>query len=61
MRALVQRVSEASVTVDGTVVGEIGPGLVVLICAMQGDAEAQAVWLSGQVAQISQFQLFLLA
>ena len=37
MRALVQRVTSASVTVDGATVGEIGPGLLVLVCAMAGD------------------------
>ncbi|MDX2482133.1 MAG: D-aminoacyl-tRNA deacylase, partial [Pseudodonghicola sp.] len=37
MRALIQRVSEASVTVDGDIIGQIGPGLLILICAMQGD------------------------
>lgn len=46
MRALVQRVSEASVTVSGEITGRIGPGLLVFVCAMQGDTEAQSVWLA---------------
>ena len=40
MRAVLQRVSRASVSVDGAVVGEVGAGLMILICAMQGDTEA---------------------
>ena len=42
MRALIQRVSSASVTVDSTTTGEIGPGLLVLVCAMQGDTEKES-------------------
>ncbi len=42
MRALVQRVSQARVEAGGAVIGAIGPGLVVLVCAMQGDTEADA-------------------
>jgi D-aminoacyl-tRNA deacylase len=42
VRALVQRTSRASVTIDGRVTGEIGAGLVVLVCAMRGDGEAEA-------------------
>lgn len=49
MRAVVQRVTEASVTVDGAVVGEIGPGLLVLIGVTHGDTEAQAVALARKV------------
>lgn len=56
MRALVQRVSSASVTVDGTVTGEIGPGLLVLVCAMQGDTEKQSEWLAGKVVKLRIFR-----
>ncbi|SFL97078.1 D-aminoacyl-tRNA deacylase [Shimia aestuarii] len=55
MRALIQRVSEASVTVDGAVIGEIGPGLLVLVCAMQGDSETQADKLAAKVAKLRIF------
>lgn len=55
MRALVQRVSEASVTVDGAVTGEIGAGLLVLVCAMRGDTEAQSEWLARKVVNLRIF------
>lgn len=42
MIALLQRVSHASVTVDGAVVGAIGAGLLVLVCAERGDSEREA-------------------
>ena len=42
MIALLQRVSEASVTVDGQITGRIGQGLMVLLCAERGDSEKQA-------------------
>ena len=42
MLALIQRVSEARVVVDGEVIGQIGAGLLVLVCAERGDSEAQA-------------------
>ena len=42
MIALLQRVSEASVRVDGAVVGAIGAGLMVLVCAEKGDTEREA-------------------
>ena len=56
MRALVQRVSSASVTVDGATVGEIGPGLLVLVCAMAGDADEQSAWLARKVANLRIFR-----
>jgi len=56
MRALVQRVSQASVTVDGAVVGEIGPGLLVLVCAMQGDSEKQSKWLARKAVNLRIFR-----
>ena len=56
MRALLQRVSCASVAVDGAVVGEIGPGLLILVCAMQGDTEAQADKLAGTIAKLRIFK-----
>jgi D-tyrosyl-tRNA(Tyr) deacylase len=42
MIGLLQRVSQASVTVDGEVIGTIGPGLMVLVCAEKGDTEREA-------------------
>ena len=56
MRALVQRVSEAAVRVGGATLGEIGPGLLVLVCAMQGDGEAQADALAAKIAKLRIFK-----
>ena len=42
MIGVIQRVSEASVRIDGEITGRIGPGLLVLVCAEQGDTEVQA-------------------
>lgn len=56
MRALIQRVSEASVTVDGDVIGQIDTGLLVLICAMQGDTEAEAAHLANKISKLRIFQ-----
>ena len=43
MMAMLQRVRDARVEVAGEVVGQIGPGLLVLVCAERGDTEAEAV------------------
>jgi D-aminoacyl-tRNA deacylase len=56
VRAVLQRVSRASVTVDGQVTGEIGAGLLILICAMEGDAEAQAEQLATKIAKLRIFK-----
>ena len=56
MRALVQRVAQASVTVDETVTGTIGPGLAVLVCAMRGDTEEKSAWLARKVANLRIFR-----
>jgi D-tyrosyl-tRNA(Tyr) deacylase len=56
MRALVQRVSRASVTVEGRPVGAIGAGLLILVCAMQGDGEAAADALAQRIAKLRIFK-----
>ena len=56
MRALLQRVSEAAVRVDGAVIGQTGPGLLVLVCAMQGDDAAVARALAAKIAKLRIFQ-----
>ena len=55
MRALVQRVSSASVKVDGEAVGAIGPGLLVLLGVGRADGEAQISWLAEKVANLRIF------
>ena len=55
MRALFQRVSEAAVHVDGTLIGQTGPGLMILVCAMQGDDDAQAETLAGKISRLRIF------
>jgi D-tyrosyl-tRNA(Tyr) deacylase len=56
VRALVQRVSRASVSVDGAVIGEVGAGLLILVCAMQGDTEAEADRLAAKIAKLRIFR-----
>jgi D-tyrosyl-tRNA(Tyr) deacylase len=55
MRALVQRVSRASVSVDGELVSEIGPGLLVLLGVTHDDTEQQADWLADKVRALRIF------
>lgn len=55
VRAVVQRVSEASVRVDGELKGAVGPGLVVLLGVQVGDADADAVALADKVLNLRVF------
>ena len=55
MLALIQRVRRASVAIDGAVVGTIGPGLLVLVCAEQGDTPAQADKLLAKILKLRIF------
>jgi len=55
MQALLQRVRRARVVVDGQTVGEIGQGLLVLLCAEQGDTEAQADKLLAKLLKLRIF------
>lgn len=56
MRALVQRVSEASVRVDAELIGETGPGLLILVCAMSGDTGANAAALASKISKLRIFR-----
>lgn len=56
MRAVVQRVSEASVVVDGQVVGAIGCGFLVLLGVTHSDGEAQAAALARKIAGLRVFE-----
>ncbi len=56
MRAVVQRASQASVSVGGEVVGDIGRGVVVLVGVTHGDTEEQAEWLARKIAGLRIFE-----
>lgn len=56
MRVVVQRVLHAAVTVDGELVAEIGPGVVVLLGIADEDTPAEAERLAGKVAQLRIFE-----
>jgi len=55
MRAVVQRVTEAKVSVGGKVVGEIGPGLLVLLGVARDDSSGDADYLAGKIANLRIF------
>lgn len=55
MKAVIQRVSEASVTVDNEIVGEIGPGLVILLGVSVDDNEADADYLAEKITNLRIF------
>ncbi|MCK4548146.1 MAG: D-tyrosyl-tRNA(Tyr) deacylase [Candidatus Eisenbacteria sp.] len=56
MRVVVQRVSRASVSVDGEVCGRIGRGLMLLVGVAEGDTESSAHWLAGKCADLRIFE-----
>jgi len=55
MRAVVQRVIQASVTVEGRVVGAIQRGLAILVGVRAGDTEAEAQWMASKIATLRIF------
>ncbi|MBI5657024.1 MAG: D-tyrosyl-tRNA(Tyr) deacylase [Geobacter sp.] len=56
MKAVVQRVSEARVEVDGAVVGAVGRGMLVLLGVAQGDTERDAAWLARKIVELRIFE-----
>jgi D-tyrosyl-tRNA(Tyr) deacylase len=56
MRAVVQRVRESSVTVDGKIAGKIGPGLLVLLGVKKQDTTAEADYLAEKIANLRIFE-----
>lgn len=55
MRAVIQRVTRASVTIDGTLKSEIGTGFLVLLGIEDADTNEDLVWLSGKIARLRVF------
>jgi D-aminoacyl-tRNA deacylase len=56
MKAVIQRVSSASVTVDGQVVGQIAQGIMVLLGVEKGDTETPADWLAEKIVGLRIFE-----
>ena len=56
MKAVIQRVSEAGVEVDGNSVGRIGRGMLVLLGVEKGDGERDADWLADKIANLRIFE-----
>ncbi|MBR4116000.1 MAG: D-tyrosyl-tRNA(Tyr) deacylase [Bacteroidales bacterium] len=55
MRAVIQRVTHASVTIDGTLKSEIGTGFLVLLGIEDADTDEDLIWLSGKIARLRVF------
>ena len=56
MRALIQRISQANVSVEGEVIGRSGPGLLILVCAMQGDTDDKPAQLAAKISKLRIFK-----
>lgn len=56
MKAVIQRVSEASVTVDGRLVSQIGRGFLVLLGVVQGDSDAETEWIARKISGMRIFE-----
>ncbi|MBV5338942.1 MAG: D-tyrosyl-tRNA(Tyr) deacylase [Deltaproteobacteria bacterium] len=55
MRAVIQRVTSASVSIEGSTVGQIGRGILILLGVEKGDVEAQAEWLVEKICVLRMF------
>ena len=55
MRAVIQRVSQASVTIDNTKVAKIGPGLLVFLGIIDSDTSEDILWLSNKLTNLRIF------
>jgi len=56
MRALIQRVSKAQVAVDGDIIGKVDEGLLIFICAMQGDSNVEGTKLAQKISKLRIFR-----
>ncbi|MCA1831531.1 MAG: D-tyrosyl-tRNA(Tyr) deacylase [Actinobacteria bacterium] len=56
MRAVLQRVTRAHVSVDGSIVGAIGGGILALVGVADGDRDADATWLAQKIAELRIFR-----
>ena len=56
MKTVIQRITSASVTVEGRIVGEAGRGILVLLGVEKGDAEARADWLAEKIINLRIFE-----
>ena len=56
MRAVIQRVAEASVTVEGVVVGQIQRGFLVLLGVAEDDRQGEVIWIAGKIAGLRIFE-----
>ena len=55
MRIVIQRVTSASVSIEGNTVASIGPGLLILVGVEQGDSDSDAAWLASKTANLRIF------